>query len=51
MMVALLLTALVTGIAANISLVVFVADHMSPDSNSGTVAPTLAGRSNTLAAA
>ena len=51
MMVALFLTALIIGVAANISLVVVVADRMSPKSNSGTAAPRTAGRSNALAAA
>ena len=51
-MTALLLTALVTAVAANVSLVVFVADRLSPQTASGTSAPKLvAGNSNVPAVA
>lgn len=51
MMTAFLVTALVTGIAANVSLVVLVADYLSPKTNSGTVAPASVGSMGALAAA
>ena len=51
MMTSFLVTALMVAAAANVSLVVLVADYVSPKSNSGRAAPTVAGSVNVLAAA